>query len=154
MNSRLDELFNDIIHISLQWIYRSAKIVWTKTSWVYSSSLHKWGRNKRRRLFEMPLFKFANLMVINCCSEFEKFEAYWRRVFFLEFSPCLFLTGIETSARRQKHLNPYHTTLYTRSYNSALLTNRWCWSALHKLKLVLQPKPTRRSSAIRPKLFG
>ena len=29
-NSRLDELFNDTTHISLRWIYRSAKIYWTK----------------------------------------------------------------------------------------------------------------------------
>ena len=29
-NSSLDVLFNDTTHISLRWIYRSAKIVWTK----------------------------------------------------------------------------------------------------------------------------
>ena len=29
-NSTLDELFNDTTHISLAWIYISAKIVWTK----------------------------------------------------------------------------------------------------------------------------
>ena len=45
-NSTLDELFNDTTHISLRWIYRSAKIVWTKKPiWVYNSSPHKWGRN-------------------------------------------------------------------------------------------------------------
>ena len=37
--STLDELFNDTTHISLRWIYRSAKIVWIKKPiWVYSSS--------------------------------------------------------------------------------------------------------------------
>ena len=30
LNSMLDEVFNDITHISLRWIYRSAKIDWTK----------------------------------------------------------------------------------------------------------------------------
>ena len=46
LNSTLDELFNDTIHISLRWIYRPAKIDWTKKPiWVYSSSPHKWGRN-------------------------------------------------------------------------------------------------------------
>ena len=29
-NSTLDELFSDTTHISLRWIYGSAKIVWTK----------------------------------------------------------------------------------------------------------------------------
>ena len=29
-NSTLEELFNDATHISLPWIYRSGKIVWTK----------------------------------------------------------------------------------------------------------------------------
>ena len=36
----LDGLFNDTTHNSLRWIYRSAKIDWTKKpSWVYSSCL-------------------------------------------------------------------------------------------------------------------
>ena len=39
LNSTLEELFNDTTHISLRWIYRSAKIDWTKKPiWVYSSS--------------------------------------------------------------------------------------------------------------------
>ena len=47
----MDELLIDVTHISLRWIYRSAKIVWTKkTIWVYSSSPHKRGRNDK---FEM-----------------------------------------------------------------------------------------------------
>ena len=38
--NRMHLLFNDTTHNSLRWIYRSAKIMWTKKpSWVYSSSL-------------------------------------------------------------------------------------------------------------------
>ena len=45
--STLDRLSNDTSLNSLRWIYRSAKIDWTKKPiWVYGSSPHKWGRNK------------------------------------------------------------------------------------------------------------
>ena len=44
--STLDKLSNDTSLNSLRWIYRSAKIDWTKkNSWVYSSSPLKRGRN-------------------------------------------------------------------------------------------------------------
>ena len=46
----LDELFDDTTHISLRWVYRAAKIIWTKKPvWLYSSSPQKWGRNKYLR---------------------------------------------------------------------------------------------------------
>ena len=46
-NSTMNQFFNDTTPISLRWIYRSAKIVWTKkNSFEYSSSPHKWVRNK------------------------------------------------------------------------------------------------------------
>ena len=46
--STLDKLSNDTSLNSLRWIYRSAKIDWTKKNpiWVYSSSPLKRGRNK------------------------------------------------------------------------------------------------------------
>ena len=49
-NSTLDELFNDTTHISLRWIYRSAKIHGTKKNpfeYIVPPP-HKWGRNKYR----------------------------------------------------------------------------------------------------------
>ena len=48
LNSTLDEFYINITHISLRWMYRSAKIDWTKKPiWVYSSSPDKWGRNNK-----------------------------------------------------------------------------------------------------------
>ena len=63
MNSTLEQLFNDTTHISLRWIYRSAKIYWTKKPiWVYSSSPLKRGRNNKFswKIKLSERFKFQN----------------------------------------------------------------------------------------------
>ena len=46
-NTKFKKIFTT--HISLRWIYRSAKIDWTKKPiWVCSSFPHKWGRNNKK----------------------------------------------------------------------------------------------------------
>ena len=84
--SRMYVLSNDTTHNSLRWIYRSAKIDWTKkTIWVYSSSLtSKVGVGAMRYLFkhsqnhattaQWPVinFKFKCLLVFVCLLFEEK----------------------------------------------------------------------------------
>ena len=72
LSSIMDEHFYDTTHISLRGIYRSAKNVWTKKKhgWVYSSSRHKWGRN--RNSGRLTLLKFLE------CRSFDlRFEMYF-----------------------------------------------------------------------------
>ena len=75
----LDRFSNDTTHNHLRWIYRSAKIVWTKKHvWVYRSSPTVMGRNNKSTSLELDFFKpltwrFHTPLAITFCNHFLQF---------------------------------------------------------------------------------
>ena len=64
-NSTLDELFNDTTHISLRWIYRSAKIHGTKKNpfeYIVPPP-YKWGRNNYLVMWNNNLCYNCNCLI-------------------------------------------------------------------------------------------
>ena len=74
----LDELFNDTPHIPLKWIYRLAKIDWTKNPFEYvAPPTHKWGRNNKTPGLKCKNGKPENCWQ-NCCKHYDA-EVYPNR---------------------------------------------------------------------------
>ena len=86
----MDKLFNVTTHISRRWIYRSAKIVWTKKPiWVYSSSPHKWGRNNKNHFHHglvahrLRILSWTSMRIDPCSVKFTCEKIKWRWIEFI-----------------------------------------------------------------------